>query len=165
MAKDAPFDPYEIGARNSDPELGALQPFPDAPKRMPPLKLFGLFAIGVVVVAVVRDGVGGPGPQAKGSCTQPSFAVNKTAVDQFEVVRWSASGPSGSTILLGLDSTSATAVSREALLGRRTLSGCSVSGQFGLRAAPGDHTVTAYLIRADGTASTIATEKLSLSAP
>ncbi len=165
MPQDTPFDPYEIGARNSDPELGALQPFPPAPKRLPPMKLLGLFAVGVVVVAIIRGGVGGAGPVAKGSCTTPAFALSKDSVAQFEVVKWSATGPSGSTVLLGVDASAAVDASGDALLGRRTLSGCKTSGQFGLRVGPGDHTVSAFLLRPDGSTSPIGTEKLSVTAP
>jgi hypothetical protein len=165
VPQDTPFDPYEIGARNSDPELGALQPFPPAPKRLPPMELLGLFAVGVVVVAIIRGGVGGSGPEVKGSCTAPAFALSKDSVAQFEVVKWSVAGPSGSTVLLGVDVDTAVGASGDALLGRRTLSGCKASGQFGLRVGPGDHTVSAFLLRPDGTSSTIATDKLTVTSP
>jgi hypothetical protein len=165
VPSDAPFDPYEIGARNSDPELGALQPLPPAPPRIPPLKLLGLFAVGVVVVAMVKDGVGTPGPKVTRSCTTPAVTLSKDAVDQFDVVRWAATGPSGSTVLLSLDSPTAPATDDEHLLGRKALADCTASGQFGVRAPAGKHTVTTFLLRADGSVVTVATRDLTVTAP
>jgi hypothetical protein len=162
---DAPFDPYEIGARNSDPELGALQPLPPAPPRMSPLKLLGLFAVGVVVVAVGRDSLGGRGPTVARSCSTPAVVLSKDAVDQFEVVRWSATGPSGATVVLSLDSPAAPATDEEHLLGRRVLADCTASGQFGVRAPAGTHTVTTYLLRPDATVVTVATRTLTVATP
>ena len=159
---NAPFDPYEIGARNSDPELGALQPLPPAPPRMSPLKLLGLFAGGVVVVAVVRDGVGTPGPTLARSCTNPAVVLSKDAVDRSGVVRWKATGPSGATVVLSLDSPTAPGTDDAHLLGRRVLADCTASGQFGVRAPTGRHTVTTYVLRPDGTTVTVATRDLTV---
>ena len=165
MPSDEPFDPYEIGARNSDPELGALQPLPPAPARIAPLKLLGLFAIGVVVVAIIKDGVGTPGPTVARSCTTAAIALNKDTVAQFAAVRWTATGPSGATVLLSLDSPTTPAADADHLLGRAVLSDCKASGQFGVRAPAGKHTVTTYVLRPDGTVVTVATRDLEVDAP
>jgi len=159
---DAPFDPYELGARNSDPELGALQPLPPAPPRMSPLKLLGLFAVGVVVVAVVRDGLGGKGPAVARSCSTPAVALSKDAVDPNEVVRWTATGPSGATVVLSLDSPTAPATDDAHLLGRQVLADCTASGQFGVRAPAGRHTVTTYVLGPDGSVRKVATLDLTV---
>ncbi len=165
MPNDTPFDPYEIGARNSDPELGALQPLPPAPPRMAPLKLLGLFAVGVVVVAIVKVGVGTPGPTVPRSCTTPAVVLSKDAVDQDEVIRWAATGPSGFTVLLNLDSPTAPANDAEHVLGRRVLSDCTASGQFGVRAPAGEHTVTTWVLGPDGSVVKVATRDLTVDAP
>ncbi len=166
MAKDTPFDPYEIGARNSDPELGALQPMAPAPPRMPPLKLLGLLAVAGLALAVVQGGIGGSGPSVDGSCSKPAVAFDKDSVDQYAVVRWKATGPSGSTVVLGLDRAEGdlTVPTGEALVARSVLSECLADGRFGLRAEPGAHTVTAYLVT-DGTVSVLSTTKLVVTAP
>lgn len=161
-SRDEPFDPYEIGARNSDPELGALQPLPPAPQRIAPMKLLGLFAVGVVLVAIVRDGLGSAGPELARSCSVPAVVLSKDAVDTGGVVRWSATGPSGATVVLSLDSPTAPATDDARLLGRRVLAGCTASGQFGVRAPAGRHTVTAYLVGADGAVTTVATRDLTV---
>ena len=129
------------------------------------MKLLGLFAIGVVVVAIVKDGVGTPGPKVTRSCTTPAVTLSKDAVDQFDVVRWAATGPSGSTVLLNLDSPTAPANDPNHLLGRKVLSNCTASGQFGVRAPAGKHTVTTYVLNANGTTVKVATRDLTVDNP
>ena len=163
--RDDPFDPYEIGARNSDPELGALQPLPPAPPRMSPLKLLGLFAVGVVLIAIVKDGVGTPPPKVVRSCRTPAVTLSKDSVKQYAVVRWAATGPSGSTIVLSLDSPTTPATDDQHLLGRKALADCTASGQFGVRAPAGKHTVTTYVVGSDGTATKVATTYLAVESP
>jgi hypothetical protein len=157
------FDPYEIGARNSDPELGALQPLPPAPKRMRPMPLLGLLLGIAAVLAIAQGSVGGAPPEVQGSCAEPAFALSTEQVDQFAVVRWSAAGPSGATVVLGVDVTSPPGP--DALLGRRELVACGASGQFGLRVPPGEHTVTAFLVGTDGSVTTVGSRKVLVTEP
>ena len=155
------FDPYEFGARNADPELGALQPLPPAPKRIPTLQLLAYFVAGVVVVAVLR-GVGRPAPAAEGSCADPGFRLSATDVDQFGVLKWSATGPAEGRVVLGLD-TSGVPVATGKLAGPVALTGCRASGQFGMPAAAGEHRVVAYLLRPDGSSTVVSTVEVTVS--
>ena len=166
MAKPPGFDPYEYGARNSNPELAALQPLPPLLDRLQPRKWLGWFVLGIVVLAVLRGGVGGGGPSVDGSCTDPGFALDRTEVDQYAALRWSAAGPTGSSVVLGLDTT-ALPTSAEAgrVTGPVALQDCRAGGVLGVRAEPGDHTLVAYLVAQDGSVRELSSTKVVVTRP
>lgn len=159
------LDPHELGMRRSDPALGALEPLPPGPPRIAPLKLLAYFAIGVVVVAVLRDGVGGGAPAVTGSCTMPAFALNKESIRSNGALKWSATGPADATVVIGLDTTSVPSTREDGKLsGPTALKDCKADGLFGVRAPDGRHQVTAYLVKADGTSSVVSTSTIIVEA-
>jgi hypothetical protein len=161
------FDPHELGARRSDPELAALQPIPDLfSERFSPKKLLLYFAAGVVLLGVVRTGSFGSGTALKTSCTEPGFSLSSDDVKQFGVVRWAATGPSDSRVVFALD-TSTVPVDAEAglLAAPPDLHGCKASGQFGVRASVGNHVVHVLSVAKDGTVTTVGTKKLAVEDP
>ena len=165
MAKKPAFDPYELGARNADPDSAGLEPLPALLDKVQPMKWLGWFAVLVVLVAVFRTSVGG-GPQVDGSCTEPAFALSSTQVDQYAALRWSASGPPGSSVVLGLDTTAVpTSAADGRVTGPLAVKDCAAHGVLGFRAEPGPHTVVAYLVAKDGSTSEVSRTKVTVTQP
>jgi hypothetical protein len=160
------YDPHELGARRSDPELAALEPLPQSSRRVTNGQLLLAFFAAVVVIAFVRNGGPGGGPAVAGSCTQPAFALNKTEVKSGGVLKWSAAGPTASEVAFAVDSDTLPATLDAGLLaGPLPLSGCKRSGQFGIRASEGEHVVTVFLVDAEGTTTVLGTKKVTVDAP
>jgi hypothetical protein len=159
-----PFDPHELGARRSDPTLAALEPIPDLPRsRWNGKNLLAYFVLGVVIIAFVRDGVGRPAPVADGSCTKPAFVLDQTEVRLYGVIRWSAAGPAGSSVVFGIDTSSLpSGLADGKLAGPLPLEGCRATGRFGVGAPLGDHVVTVFNVARDGRVTTVGTEKITV---
>ena len=163
--KEEQFDPYEFGARNADPELGAFQPLPPAPKRIKPMHLLFAFLGAVVLLAVVQNGRSRNGPPLAGNCVKAAFAFDTSDVRTGGVVSWSAVGPASSTVVFGLGtSTVPTTAGQGKLAGPVSLAGCAASGRFGVNKPAGDYVVTAFSVAADGTVTTVGTATLAVSA-
>ena len=169
MAKDVPFDPYEFGARNADPDAAGLEPLLPTPARFKPKQLlFGFLAV-IVVGALIKSG-GSRTPALAASCTAPTFAVSTDSVKQYGVVRWSAVGPSDRRVVLAVDSPTvpagrATATGAGRVYGPTALTSCRASGLFGVPTAPGQHTITAFVVAADGTATPLGSKPLEVRGP
>lgn len=164
MAKDEPYDPYALGAANSDPALVGMQPLPPAPQRLHPKRLLAYFVALVLVVAVFRE-AGGP-PKAGGSCTKPAAALDKDEVRQYGVLKWSASGPAGSSVVIGADTTTVpTTLEQGKLSGPTAVKDCAASGLFGVRLPEGKHVLRVFLVGRNGTASVAATKDVTVTAP
>ena len=165
MAKPAPFDPYEFGARNADPEAAGLEPIIPLSARFS-LKQLGLGFLAVVVVGALIRGAGSRPPTLPASCTTPAYALSTTSVKQYGVVRWSAVGPRTSRVVLAVDSPTLPQQPAGAGAGRvfgpAQLDGCAASGQFGVRATPGAHTVTAFAVAPDGTSTPLGSKPLEV---
>jgi hypothetical protein len=161
-----PFDPHELGARRSDPTLAALEPLPPAPRRTSTRHLLLYFALGVLALAILRDGVGRSAPMVTGSCTMPSFALDKTEVPAFGVIKWSAAGPADASVVIGFDtSTVPTAIEQGKLAGPVALTGCAATGRFGMRGSAGDHVLTVFLVARDGSSRILKTQKIVVTGP
>lgn len=159
------FDPHEFGAARSDPGLGAFEPLPPSGRRINNKKLLTYFFCGVVLIAIFRAS-SNPAPSVKASCTEPAYALSKTEVKSYGTLKWSAAGPTGSSVVFGVDTTTVPGALDEGLLsGPTALKACRASGLFGVGVPEGDHTLTAFLVAADGTAKVIGTEKLVVDAP
>lgn len=160
------FDPHELGARRSDPELAAFEPLPPSTRRFSNGQLLLAFFAAVVVIAFVRNGGPAGDPAVTGSCTQPSFALNKTEVKSSGVLKWSAAGPATSEVAFAVDSgVLPTTLDAGLLAGPLPLTGCKRSGRFGIRAPEGDHVITVFLIDAAGTTTVLGTKKVTVDGP
>ena len=165
MAKQPAFDPYELGARNADPDNGGLEPLSPLLHRIQPMKWLGWFAVAVVVLTVFRTSLARP-PEAKGSCSSPAFAVSSKDVDRYGALRWSANGPTGSSVVLGLDTTVLpTSAADGRVTGPVAVKDCAAHGVLGVQAEPGEHTVVAYLVAKDGTSREVTRTKVTVNAP
>ena len=160
------LDPHELGARRSDPGLAAFEPLPPNPRRVSVKNLLAYFVLGVLVVALIREGAGRGGPKVDGSCTRAAFAVNKTDVASYGVLTWSATGPAGSKVVFAIDtSTLPTSAADGLLLGPVTLTSCRAHGRFGVPVPPGNHVLTVFTVRTDGAATVLGTAKLTVNPP
>ena len=142
------FDPYEFGARRSDPLLAALEPLPSAPPRIRTSTILLCLAVGIAVVVFSRGTTGNDnaGPAVKGSCTQAAAALDKTETRAYRSLAWSATGPPTSSVVIGLDTTSLpTSDTAGRLLGPVPLTGCRAHGRVGVRATAGSHVLAGAL--------------------
>ncbi len=160
------LDPHELGARRSDPGLAAFEPLPPNPRRVGTKNLLAYFVLGVLVVALIREGAGRGGPPVDGSCTKAAFALDKTDVASYGVLKWSATGPADSKVVFAIDtSTLPTSAGNGLLLGPVALTGCRAHGRFGVPVAAGDHVVTVFTVRPGGAAVVLGTAKLTVNPP
>ena len=169
MAKGAPFDPYEFGARNADPETGGLEPLLPMPNRFRPRQL-ALAFLAVFVIGALLKGGGTRLPPLPASCTTPAYSVSTDSVKQYGVVRWTAVGPRDSRVVLAVDSPDLPTVpalptGAGRVFGPTLLTGCEASGQFGVTAASGTHTVTAFAVAADGSVTPLGSKPLEVRSP
>lgn len=166
MAKEVPFDPYEFGARNADPDSAGLEPLAPTPNRFKPRTLvFGFLAV-IVVGALIKNG-GNRLPPLPASCTTAAYAVSTDSVKQYGVVRWTAVGPRDTRVVLAVDSPglpTAPALPTGAgrVFGPTLLKDCAAAGQFGVTASAGQHTVTAFAVGPDGTATPLGSRRLQV---
>ncbi len=151
-------DPYE---RAVDEQLTTDAP---PPRTMRPLKVLGIFAVGAVAFALGQNGLPGDGPAIDGGCDRPAFVLSDKEVRQYGSVRWSVTGPRGTTLVIAVDATAPPEPGPQRLV-TTTLDSCQVHGAFGVPTGSGDHTVTAFLLSPDGTSRTAGTVPLSVVAP
>ena len=169
MAKEAPFDPYEFGARNADPETGGLEPLLPLPTRFRPRQLALAFLAVFVIGALLRGGGTRLSP-LPASCTTPTYSVSTISIKRYGVVRWTAVGPRDSRVVLAVDSpklptASALPTGAGRVFGPTLLTACSASGQFGVTAPAGRHTVTAFAVAPDGGVTPLGSRPLEVRAP
>ena len=87
--------------------LEPFEPLPPDPRRTDRKRLLLYVVLGVVVIGVLRDGLGRGAPPVHGSCTKPAFALDRAEVRQYGVVKWSVAGPSGAQVVITADNASA----------------------------------------------------------
>ncbi|MGB8651097.1 MAG: hypothetical protein WCD35_10595 [Mycobacteriales bacterium] len=153
-------DQFERGARLSEP-VGPFEPLPPRPRLLNPWLLLAGFAALALAVALIRRGPGAP--TVPSSCSRPAFALDRTSVRVDGVVRWTAAGPADARVVVGADTAELPTTGR--LAGPVPLPGCRATGQFGARLPEGDHTITFFLVRRDGSAQRIGTRKLTVTGP
>lgn len=149
---------YERLRKASEPAV----PLPPQLHRFPRKKLLLYGFLFLLVVAVLRDGIGRPPPDAGGSCTRPAFAFHTDEVAQDGAVKWSVDGPDGTRVVINAGSTDP---SRNVLLGPLALSGCSAEGVFGARLPDGEHTVRVFLLDGAGAHTVVGQRLLTVNAP
>jgi len=149
---------YERMRAGSEPAV----PLPPQLHRFPRKKLLLYAFLFLLVVAVLRDGVGRPPPEAGGSCTRPAFALHTDEVVQDGAVKWSVDGPDATRVVINADSTDPT---RNVLLGPLALSGCTAKGVFGARLPDGRHQLRVFLLDADGSHTLVGEQALTVNAP
>ena len=160
------FDPYELGARRSDPQLAALDPIPDTPPRIRTSTILLALVVGIAFVVLSRGTASkhDNGPAVTGSCTQPAVALDRTSTRRYGALSWSAWAPEGSSIVIALDSTSLPAPGTAArLAGPVRLAGCRGHGRFGLPADVGKHELTFFAVTPSGAATTIGSKPMTVS--
>jgi hypothetical protein len=156
-----PLDPHELAAARLRGGLEPFEPLPPDPRPIDRKRLLLYVLVGVVVVGVLRDGLGRGAPAVHGSCTKPAFALDRSEVGQYGVVKWSVAGPSGARVVITAD-TVTPATGR--LLGPLPLKQCRASGRFGVPLSDGDHVLRVYLSEPDGGTSLVGTQKLVVNA-
>ena len=157
-----PLDPHELAAARLRSGLEPFEPLPPDPRPIDRKRLLFYLLIGVVVVGVLRDGIGRGAPPVKGSCTQPGYALDRKEVGQNGVVKWAVAGPTGAQVVITAD-TVTPATGR--LLGPLPLKQCRASGRFGVPLTDGDHVLRVFLRDPDGSTSLVGTQKLVVNAP
>ena len=157
-----PLDPHELAAARLRGGLEPFEPLPPDPRPIDRKKLLFYVLLGVVVVGVLRDGIGRWAPPVHGSCTSPAFALDRDEVGQYGVVKWAVAGPTGAQVVITADTTSATS---GRLLGPLPLKQCKASGRFGVPLSDGDHVLRVFLREPDGGTSLLGTQKLVVNAP
>ena len=163
--KDQPeaFDPYDLGARRSDPELGAFEPLPPNPRTVTTNKLLGLFVLVVVAVGLFRTGQDGGRVPAAGSCTRPTFHVSATTVASGAVLSWSVSGDADSSVVFGIDTSTRPVSTQTGLLdGPVRLAGCKALGTLRLAVPAGPHVLSVYIEPRSGAALLLGTQKVTV---
>jgi len=149
---------YERLRAGSEPAV----PLPAALHRFPRKKLFLYAFLFLLVLAVLRDGLGKPPPEAGGSCSRPAFAFHTDEVAQDGAVKWSVDGPEGTRVVINADSTDPR---RNVLLGPLALSDCSAKGVFGARLEDGEHQLRVFLLATDGSHTVVGQKALTVNAP
>ncbi|HVE74709.1 MAG TPA: hypothetical protein VNA30_06450 [Mycobacteriales bacterium] len=162
MARGRPrrgLDAYELAVLRGS-ETASEQPDEDAP---PPISRFtaGPFRVGplgllmgVLLILAVGSGVryGGASrePQLERSCTTPALALSVDSARPGAAIRWTAVGPADTRVVLGVDVAELRPdLSPVAVPGRtpqvvgepRLLTGCRISGVFGVQVPVGKHEV------------------------
>jgi hypothetical protein len=143
---EPPPDPFERAARRVDPQYARLAETAVPPRSLRAPRLLLMLGILVIGFAVVKGGRGAP--ELTRSCTTPGFAIGSTPVDVDAPLRWSVTGPAADHVLLALDSP--TAVPDTPVAGPQLLTGCLAQGSFRVSAHTGKHTLTAFVVSADG---------------
>ncbi len=157
------FDPYDLGARRSDPELAAFEPLPPNPRTVTTKKLLGLFVLVVVAVGLFRTGQDGGRVPEPGSCTRPTFHVSATTVASGDVLTWSAAGDADSSVVFGIDTSTRPVSPQTGLLdGPVRLAGCKAHGTLRLAVPAGAHVLSVYLAPRSGGALLLGTQKLTV---
>ena len=157
------WDPYEFGARRSDPELAALEPIAGVPPRIrtSTVLLVAVTAVAFVLFSRGTVGKGHSGPPVGGSCTSPSVSLSKDTVRRYGALEWSATGPSGSSVVIGLDTASVPGATAR-LSAPVALTGCRAHGRFGLQAAVGPHHLTFFAVDRDGSSTVLGTRAVRI---
>jgi hypothetical protein len=157
------WDPYELGARRSDPELAALEPVVPSPPRIrtSTVLLVAVAAIAFVLFSRGTFGSGSSGPAVTGSCTSPAVALSTDTTRSYGVLAWSATGPSASSVVIGLD-TSSVPGPGDRLSAPVPLTGCRAHGRVGVHGPVGAHRLTFYAVAPDGSATLIATKPVQI---
>lgn len=156
------LDLHEQAAARLRTGLEPFEPLPPDPRPTDRKRLLLYLLIGVVVVGVLRDGIGRGAPPVKGSCTQPGFALDRSEVGQYGVVKWAVAGPTGAQVVITADTTT---TESGRLLGPLPLKQCRASGRFGVPLSDGDHVLRVFLREPDGATSLVGTQKLVVNAP
>ena len=119
--------------------------------------------MGVVVVALLRDGIGSGAPTLAKSCAKAAYALSADSVRPQGVLKWSATGPAEASVVFAIDvSAVPDAGSDDLLAGPIPLTGCERHGQFGVAAPSGEHVVSVFLVGPDGTTTTVGTSELTV---
>ncbi len=163
--KDPPeaFDPYDLGARRSDPELAAFEPLPPNPRTVTTRQLLGLFVLVVVGVGLFRTGQDGGRVPASGTCTRPTFHLSATTVASGGVLTWSAAGDADSSVVFGIDTSTLPATVESGLVdGPVRLAGCKAHGTLRLAVPAGEHVLSVYIVHRTGTALVLGTQKVAV---
>ncbi|HUR51572.1 MAG TPA: hypothetical protein VMZ11_05570 [Mycobacteriales bacterium] len=137
-------DPHELAAERLRASLEPSVPLPPELHRRDRKRLVLWVVMGALAVAVLRDGLGRGAPDVKGSCDRPAFAFDHDEVRQDGVVKWSVTGPTGSSVVVTADSTTPDS---GRLLGPVRLKGCKGSGRFGAPLTDGDHVLRVFLLQ------------------
>jgi hypothetical protein len=159
--RDQP-DASEQAAARLRAGLEPFEPLPPDPRPINRKKLLLYVFLGVLVVGVLRDGLGRGAPSVDGSCTRPAFALDRSEVGQYGVVKWSVAGPTGAQVVITADTTT---TSTGRLLGPLPLKQCKASGRFGVPLSDGDHVLRVFLLGTDGATSLVGSQKLVVNAP
>lgn len=157
---DAP-DLHEQAASRMRAGLEPFEPLPPDPRPVDRKRLLFFILVGVVVVGVLRDGLGRGAPAVHGSCTKPAFALDRSEVGQYGVVKWSVAGPTGDQVVITADAASAAS---GRLLGPVPLKQCKASGRFGVPLSDGNHVLRVFLLDA-GATRLVGSQKLVVNAP
>ena len=143
---EPPLDPFERAARRADPDYAVLAEAAEPPKSLRAPRLLLMFAVLVVATALVRSG---SRAELERSCTTPGFAVSSNEVTPDAPLEWTATGPSDDHVVVALDSPEV--LPTTPVDGPTLLSRCLVHGSFPVETRPGQHQVTAFVVRPDGT--------------
>jgi hypothetical protein len=161
--REPSFDPHEFGARRSDPSLAGFDPLPPMPRRLRPRTVLAAFAAVVVVGATIHGGARPQGPALAASCTTPAYAVSTLQAPEHGVVRYTAVGPAGSSVVFALDSTAPPAATApELLAGPRLLDGCRAAGQFEARGTTGRHRLSVFAVAQDGRTTALRSQSFTI---
>ena len=142
-------DAYELAMQR-----GAQEPGPEEADGTPPLPRlhvgpFRVGPLGLLVGVLLLVGVGSlvrfgadRTPDLPRSCTQDGLALSAERVQPGGLVQYSVSGPDGEVLLTvvprGADPETARPVQ---VLPTESLTRCRATGQFGVQAPPGEHSV------------------------
>jgi hypothetical protein len=159
--RDKP-DPSEQAYARLNPPAAPYEPLPPRLHQFDRKRLLVYAVLLVVVVAVLRDGLGRGAPEVDGSCDSPGFAFSTSDVTQDAPVKWAVKGPAGTQVVITADSTDA---ARNRVLGPVPLAGCAAEGRFGARLPDGEHLMRVFLLRPDGTSSLVGLTTLTVNAP
>jgi hypothetical protein len=159
--RDRP-DPHELAAERLSDGLGPYEPLPPQLERYDRKRLLLLVVLGGITVAVLRDGLGRGAPPVAGSCTKPAFSFDRDRIRVDLALKWAVAGPSGSSVIVTADSTSA---DEGRLLGPVELRGCKADGLFGVPLSDGTHVLRVFLRAPDGTTALLGQQDLEVDVP
>lgn len=140
-------------------ELEPYEPLPEGLKRFSPRRLMVYVLLAVVAVAVVRAGSGKEALEVDGSCTDPGFAFDRSAVRQERLVTWSVAGLTGAQVIVTADSASADEGQVQPPV---TLTDCKATGRFRVTLDEGNHVLRVFLREPDGTTRAVGTHPLEV---